>query len=53
VYVDSCHVNVPVTHVCGLVGRTHMGNAARAYVFKYVHLSSICIFCAIMPSNIP
>jgi len=28
VYVDSCHLNVPATYVCGLVGRTHMGNAA-------------------------
>ena len=33
-------------HVCGLVGRTHMGDAAWAYVFKYEHASSICIFCA-------
>ena len=30
-----------------------MGNSAGAYVFKYVHASSICIFSAIMLNSIP
>ena len=30
-----------------------MGNSAGAYVLKYVHTSSICIFCAIRLNSIP
>ena len=30
-----------------------MSNSAGAHVLKYVHASSICIFCAIMLNSIP